>query len=379
MARNTIQTNTPNPNTYLSVFGSGNVKAFTSDGTFTVPTGIGAIRVSVWGAGGSGGMNNQSYCQGGAGGGFAQKIITSPAASYAVTIGAGGARRTSSGTGNAGGTTSFGSAVSATGGAGGTASTSAITTANSGGVGSGGDVNYTGGHGGTIAYTGSGGHGMGGGSAAGPWGNGVNNLSLTTDTLQNFASGGAGIGGQPGNPNPTLASGTIATGGGGSGGPGYNPTASQRGTAGGFNIMGVLAYPSGTSLEASSVSADTTGQSGVNPFTTPTTLFPKFVGEIVFGGGGAGVVTTGTYIVTGGNGAPGGGGGAACNNGGSTYAVGGTGGAFGGGGGIFSGSSLSTNVAGAGGIGAGGGAASCAIGTAGRSGAGGNGLVVVEW
>lgn len=91
-------------NPITGIFGSGNVQVYGLGltGTFTVPAGVTAVRVRMWGGGGG---------SAGGGGGFALKIITglSPAATIAVTVGAAG--------GGAGGTSSFGAYVSATGGA----------------------------------------------------------------------------------------------------------------------------------------------------------------------------------------------------------------------------------------------------------------------
>lgn len=149
----------PAANGRLAVFGQGNFRVFTSPGTFVVNPGISSIRVRVVGAGGNGGTGgtgalnpnpsfNASGAQGGGGGGgggYAHKVITSFTAprTYTVTVGSA-----------PGGTSSFGSEVSATGGSNGTNGLpgrfsgvgSWPTNANggSGGTGTGGDVNFTG-------------------------------------------------------------------------------------------------------------------------------------------------------------------------------------------------------------------------------------------
>ena len=109
------------------------VTFYTQSGCFVVPTGITSVRARVWGAGGGGGTTAAGA--GGGGGGFALRTITglTPGTCIPVTIGA-------FGPGVAGGTSSFGSFVSATGGAcnGGTA-------LSLGGTGLCGDINRCGG------------------------------------------------------------------------------------------------------------------------------------------------------------------------------------------------------------------------------------------
>ena len=87
-------------------------------GTYNLPTGVQAILVEVLGGGATGGTaqtgsnNAQAAASGGWGGSYAASLITSPAASYAYTVGAGGAAIAGGGTagnGNAGGDSNFGS------------------------------------------------------------------------------------------------------------------------------------------------------------------------------------------------------------------------------------------------------------------------------
>ena len=136
-------------------FGTGLIRIHGSSRasyTFTVPAGITSVRVRVWGAGG-GGCSNASN-SGGSGGGFAiGEFDVVAGTSYAITVGAGGD------TNNAGGTSSFGSLISATGGSGGN-----NTTFREGGVGTGGYANYYGG--------GTGGAYCGGGGSASLFGHG---------------------------------------------------------------------------------------------------------------------------------------------------------------------------------------------------------------
>ncbi len=130
-------------------FGSG-VQSFTSSGTFTVPNGVTQVEVELWG-GGSGSYASvaNGASGGGSGGGYARKRITglSPGQTIAVTVGLGGSGGSSGGAGaGPGGTSSFGTYVSATGGSVNYLATVAEPQngATPGGVGVGGDVNLSG-------------------------------------------------------------------------------------------------------------------------------------------------------------------------------------------------------------------------------------------
>jgi hypothetical protein len=107
-------------NTYL--FGTGftvvDTQTYTvpSTYTWTKPSGD-YVLVEIWGAGGSGGKD--TYAGGGGGGGYTSFIVPASIlpSTVSVTVGAGGASVSSSGPGNAGGSSSFGSFATATGGA----------------------------------------------------------------------------------------------------------------------------------------------------------------------------------------------------------------------------------------------------------------------
>jgi hypothetical protein len=181
-------------------------QTFTSSGTFTIPTGVTAIKMTIVGGGGAagagGGINIASG--GGGGGGAAIKFLTglTPGNTLTVTVGAAGG--TSS---VASGTQSI-TPVSATGGATGTASNGFAAAGGSGGVGSNGDINIGGGGGGSAFYVNvvcvlSGFPGAGGASILG--------------------GGGAGVTAGAGNAGRVY-------GGGGSGG--YNGAAAGAGAAG---------------------------------------------------------------------------------------------------------------------------------------------------
>ena len=115
-------------------------EVFTSSGTWVKPTAGTIALVTIWGGGGGGARYGGSTGGGGGGGACVQRLfqLSDLPGSAAVTIGAGGAAIASgaNANGNVGGTSSFGSLMSAYGGAGGTAS--------------GGSTGYGGGGGGSL-------------------------------------------------------------------------------------------------------------------------------------------------------------------------------------------------------------------------------------
>lgn len=180
-------------------------QAFTSSGTFYVPSGVTRLRATVIGGGGAGG--SVASGSGGAGGGGAggHGIVwlsgITPGAAVPVTVGSFGAGIANSAGAN-GGTSSFGTYCSATGGTGGGVGSSSVNGSGSpGGTVSGAGVYYVGSSG-TDAVPGvlrgGDGGGPGGGKGGSGSANGVNALG--------WGGGGGG------------ASGAGMTGGSGGGG-----------------------------------------------------------------------------------------------------------------------------------------------------------------
>lgn len=244
-------------------FGMGKVVFFTKAGAtnFVIPDGITSVRARMWGGGSSAGMFNENHCSG-SGGGFAMKTISglTPLSTVVVTVAA------------AGGTSSFGSHVSATGGVSGPA--------RAGGVGVGGDINTKGGLGNL------GGLGGGGGAASVIGDGGKGGKGGSEGGNDNMARGGAGGG---------------ASGGGYQGGNGFT----GRGGAG-----GMVQIQSGGSSYYENAGDGEIGEMGID-----------YIGT---GGGGGGGNTTGTAMFAG-NGANGGGGGVAMNGGNGGFPGGGGG------------------------------------------------------
>jgi hypothetical protein len=189
-------------------------QVFTSNGTFTIPSGITALKLTVvGGGGGSGGTQNAAYTNsgGGGGGGAAIKYLTglTPGGTLSVTIGSAGSAGSTASNGGTGGTSSVASGtqsittVSATGGGGSTwhDSNPQIFPAGTGGSGSNGDLNINGQAGGNgfgFAFSCFGTYAMGGNGGSsilggGGWG------GNSGSTGSSGGARGAGGGGSAGN------------------------------------------------------------------------------------------------------------------------------------------------------------------------------------
>ena len=179
--------------------GFSRIATYYGTATFVVPNGVWLAKVRLCGGGGGGGGG--STTQGGAGGGaggYAEVVLALvPGQAIAVTVGNAGSGAFSGAAGN-GGTTSFGTALSATGGTGGT-SAAAFAYGGAPGAGNGGAVVVTGGYGsdgngGNFTFAGNGGASAfgGGGRAASGGGSPQQNGSAP-------GSGGGGCYGSNGN------------------------------------------------------------------------------------------------------------------------------------------------------------------------------------
>lgn len=177
-------------------------RVYTASDTWSKPTGLKRIRVTVVGGGGSGGANNATGTRGTGGGGGGLSIKTIEAASLGatetVTVGAGGAAVGGASNANAGGTSSFGAHCSATGGTAGLKATGTALVGASGGQGSGGDINLWGGSADTTQDTTN--DPCRGGSAAMGFGDGGNNVGTAGKVYggggaaENHAGGSSGAG-----------------------------------------------------------------------------------------------------------------------------------------------------------------------------------------
>lgn len=124
-------------------------QVFTSSGTFTVPSGITAVKVTVVGGGGGGGASSGG-CSSGAGGGgggagTSIRYVTglTPGGTVSVTVGAAGTA--GAGAGGAGGASSFGAFATGNGGSGGgTGFAGGTGAAGANGTATTGDINLTG-------------------------------------------------------------------------------------------------------------------------------------------------------------------------------------------------------------------------------------------
>jgi len=194
------------------------IQTFNSSNNWLKPAKGTVALVEVWGAGGSGARDSDYSGSGGAGGGYAAKLIplASLAASVSVTIGAGGSARATNLAGQDGGSTTFGSHLSGYGGKGGRRPTVDDVSAlieTPGGAGGGGDHDGVGGVGGGTNYHNGG--AAGGASRYGGGGGGGG----ASDSSPGAAAGGTstygGNGGAGAHDANNAGNGTQPGGGGG--------------------------------------------------------------------------------------------------------------------------------------------------------------------
>jgi hypothetical protein len=160
------------------------IQVFTSNGTWTRPSGITRIRVQLVGGGGGG----TGHGEAGGSGGYAERYLdVTSTSSVGVTVGGGGGGVNYHNIGGGGATTSFGAFLSASGGEG--ARNVGGHCGGRPGIGSGGDVNLYGGGGAGHCLHGG---GLGGFSYFGGSGIGVHAESPDTAAFESLSSPGAG-------------------------------------------------------------------------------------------------------------------------------------------------------------------------------------------
>ncbi|OYV37433.1 MAG: hypothetical protein B7Z80_12825 [Rhodospirillales bacterium 20-64-7] len=156
------------------------MQVFTQSGTFIVPAGVTAARVTVIGGGGAGGYHSTMPSGGGGAGGRSIGIVGGLVAGEAigVAVGAGGAAPVSPATGAGGGVSSFGGSLAGYGGSGGQGGTTPLfaNAGGAGGAGTGGQLNILGSWGAdsiVVACRGGDGGGPGNGRATSGPENGI--------------------------------------------------------------------------------------------------------------------------------------------------------------------------------------------------------------
>lgn len=189
------------------------MQVFETSGNFMVPPGVTRVKASAIGGGGAAGYHATLPGGGGGGGGMASDIITglTPGQSIPVTVGAGGVAAITPDDGGDGGTSSFGTYMSASGGAGGQGGT------------------------GSLFATAGGAGGMGSGARV------VQGGSMGCDGIAVASRGGDGGGAGNGRGASGPLAGFAATGfGGGGGGGGSSTGSSPTGNPGGAGAPGIV-------------------------------------------------------------------------------------------------------------------------------------------
>ena len=213
----------------------GQVQTYTTPATdtqITVPAGVPAMTVEVWGAGGRGGSRSSNgRGGGGGGGGYSRTLITNPAGNtYQFTVGAGS---NSTSPGEQSNFRRMDGTVLALANGGNSVNLNVTGGAAGGALGVG-DVRYTGGVGGGVSSTRSG----GGGSSAGTASNGANASNNNGGNAP--TGGGDGADGVSGGNNGVNGS---NPGGGGSGANRTNSGGSNGGRGGNGQVRITYHYP----------------------------------------------------------------------------------------------------------------------------------------
>jgi hypothetical protein len=183
-ANRTVMGNTAGDAFAFQDAGLVSVQVFSSNGTWTRPSGITRIRVQLVGGGGGG----TGHGEAGGSGGYSERYLdVTSISSVGVTIGGGGGGVNYHNVGGGGATTSFGPYLSASGGEG--ARNVGGHCGGRPGIGSGGDVNLYGGGGAGHCLHGG---GLGGFSYFGGSGIGVHAESPDTAAFESWSSPGAG-------------------------------------------------------------------------------------------------------------------------------------------------------------------------------------------
>jgi len=245
--------------TYVDAVATRDIQTFTASGTWNKPSGIGAdqmVMVELWGGGGAGGSTSggTTGAGGGGGGAYRQHVMRAGdlPATVSVTVGAGGLKGTAGNSnGGQGGSSSFGTYVTAYGGGGGGGQAvssvygsggggggelEAGTNANGSSRGTGGEIGGANGANGATAQPlgtlwGGAGGGHGNNNSAGRalygggGGGGVNSSSVMQPGGVSLHGGDGGTGGVVATP-PTAGS---VPGGGGGGGYGTAAADGGRG------------------------------------------------------------------------------------------------------------------------------------------------------
>lgn len=282
-------------------------QVFTSSGTYTPPAGVTSVGVLVVGGAGGGGCAGSR----GGGGGAGQvrweaAVAVTPGTPVTVTVGAGGAQRTTTGAGNSGTQSAFGAITAAGGGGGGGGNGNGPTSGASGGGGAGhnggnahlGAAGTAGGNGGDGHVTEVGGDRVGGGgggaggnggsapsaAAAGAGGVGVDmsaNVGTDVGVAGWFGAGGGGGAWAPQTPgtggtggggagSATDAAPTTGTPNTGSGGGGSSASDTPVGAAGGSGVVIVV-----WDEEPAPPTYETITGSSTSSLTSPTTRWVK--------------------------------------------------------------------------------------------------------